>query len=222
MKAIQQNDKPFLFCILVILLFQGTAKGQYEPVAAATQKGVFIYLGARIPKHAYYEVELKSGRDKYTRLATIKAPEDQQAMEARIKDHEVYFENLEPLSKVEKEKLWNYLTRSSSIDSLYIPNLPLLHLAVGTAYLDRQQPGTGKEYQYRVTLYNPEGTRLQQRETNKVTMPARPDMLKPEFKSKRESARQLLLEWYVPEQRQLSSYSVYRRVFGRVISKRPM
>jgi hypothetical protein len=220
MKAIKRYKQELMvsivsFLVIPILIPSSTsAQQQSEPVAVATPKGIFIYLGNVIPKQSYYEVELKSDRNNYTKLATIRVPENQQAMEARIKEHRIYFDNLDPLTEPEEEKLWNYVNTSSSMNSLYIPNLPLMNLVAGTAYFDKQT-NTGKEYQYRVKLYHSDGTLVHQNETNKVRMPSIPNLLKPDFKDKRESTHQVLLQWYVPEQRQLSSYSVFRRVFGQ-------
>ena len=203
--------------LLLTILFPAHSYAQSSeerPAAIATPNGVFIYLGRHIPRASHYELEAKGNRGKYTKAAVIKAPRNQQEMENALIGYQDYFEMLNPLTRSEIDKMWNYLNSNTSMDSLYVPNLPLMHLAAGTAYLDRNATA-GTDFQYRVSLYRSDGTLINRQETNTVRLPPSPDLLKPAFKGARESGHQIMLEWYVPEQRQLSSYGVFRRVFGQ-------
>src|SRR5690606_30913809 len=156
----------------------------------------------------------KGDRGNYTKLSSVKAPRNREAMDSAIVVYASSFEMLSPLTGSERDRMWKYLEKNATMDSLYVPNLPVLHLAAGTAYLDKNIV-SGREFQYRVTLFQPDGTQIHRQETNTVTVPASPDLLKPVFRQVRESGRQIMLEWAVSEQRQLSSYEVFRRTFGQ-------
>src|SRR5690606_38129072 len=175
-----------------------------RPAAISTPNGVFVYLGKNIPKQNYYEVEVKGELGNYTKLSSVKAPRNREGMDSAIVVYASSFEMLSPLTDSERDRMWKYLEKNATMDSLYVPNLPVLHLAAGTAYLDKNI-GSGREFQYRVTLFQPDGTQIHRQETNTVTVPASPDLLKPVFRQVRESGRQIMLEWAVSEQRQLSS-----------------
>lgn len=190
------------------------AQSDDRPAAIATQDGVFIYLGRQIPKEHYYEVEAKDQRGAYKPVGTVRAPVTRTEMENRINDFGPHFGMLAPFTDQEIDRMWRYFSDNATTDSAYAANLPVMHLAIGTAYLDRGV-AEGSARQYRVHLRDANGREISVAESNVVKTPASPDIPKPTLRDVNASAGKIRLEWFVSRQGQLASYNVYRSVFGK-------
>lgn len=203
--------------VMFILMLMTSALGAQpdeRPAAISTPDGVFIYLGRQIPKEHYYELEAKDQRGGYKQVAVIKAPVARAEMEERVKIFSPHFAMLSALTSDEIDGMWAYFADNEIIDSAYAANLPVMHLAMGTAYLDRDVTA-GNVRQYRVRLREAGGREVAVAESNVVRTPASPDIPKPIFRDVAVSGGEIRMDWFVPRQGQLASYNVYRSVFGK-------
>jgi fibronectin type 3 domain-containing protein len=88
-----------------------------------------------------------------------------------------------------------------------------MHLVLGTAFLD-QEAEEGKKYQYMVRKITVDGRQSGEDLSNSVQYTTMTDILQAIFLDKQEGSSKITMRWYVPEQRDLHSFVVYRRVFG--------
>lgn len=214
MRTTITSNACLLCAIMVLMAPMLHAQSNDQPAAIATAEGIFVYLGNQIPKAHYYEVEVNDQRGRYKLISTIKAPATRAEMEERIRTFSPYFGMLTPLTSNDIDKLWQYFSNNTTTDSVYVANVPVMHLAMGTAYFDRDVVDRNAR-QYRVRLRDVNGNEVSVAESNAVTMPATPDIPKPILRDVRAYGREIRLEWFVPRQGELASYNVYRSVFGR-------
>ena len=204
----------FSIILLILLLPAASNAQEQKPTAVSTDKGIWIYLGNEIPDGFQYEVLKKEGSGNFVPIGTTSYPEDARSMVSRMDQYHPMFENLDKPGDAEISLLRDYASRNKTTDSIYIPNLPLMHLAFGTAFFDPEVQ-TGKSYQYQVRKIKDRDSRDWEKSSNTIQYPVPTDILKPAFMDKQEFSSQILLRWFVTEQRHLNSFVVYRRVFGR-------
>lgn len=200
-----------LFSMLMVL----PAISQDEkPSAISTTNGIWIYLGNEIPKDFRYEVFRKEGKGNFNLIGTTSYPSDEKEMKTKVDRYEPMFPALVKLGDREISRMRKFAENNTTTDTIAMNNLPVMHLAFGTAIFDNDvHPGSS--YQYSVRKVTGKDTRVWERQSNAVSFPAKTDILKPVFSNKEESATQILLRWFVPEQKMLNSFSVYRRVYGQ-------
>src|SRR5690606_39599059 len=97
---------------------------------------------------------------------------------------------LTPLTSNDIDKLWQYFSNNTTTDSVYVANVPVMHLAMGTAYFDRDVVDRNAR-QYRVRLRAGNGNEVSVAESNAVTMPATPDIPKPILRDVRAYGREI-------------------------------
>ncbi len=203
-----------LIIITVMFTLPGTSHAQEnEPTAVATEKGVWVYLGSEIPSGFQYQVLKSEGNGDFVPLGTTVFRGDPGTMKATVEKYYPLFGNLDKPADSDLSFLRNYAARSRTTDSVYISNLPLMHLLLGTAFFDPEVTA-GKTYRYRVAKIAGRD-RLWERTSNTVSYPAKPDIPGPRFSSKQEFAAQVVVRWYVAGESSLSSFLVYRRIFGK-------
>jgi len=209
--------KPYIKLLIIItLMFTlcGPSHAQEnEPTAVATEKGMWIYLGNEIPSGFQYQVLKSEGNGDFVPLGTTAYRGAPGTMKTEAEKYFPLFDNLDKPGDDELSYLRNYAARSLTTDSVYISNLPLMHMLLGTAFFDPEVTA-GKTYRYKVTKIAGKD-RLWERTSNRVNFPAETDLLTPQFSSKQEFAAQVVVRWYVSGESSLSSFLVYRRVFGK-------
>jgi fibronectin type 3 domain-containing protein len=184
-----------------------------EPTAVATEKGMWIYLGNEIPAGFEYQVLKSEGNGDFVPLGTTAYRGDTETMKTKVEKYYPFFSNLDKPADSELSLLRDYASRNRTTDSVYISNFSLMHLLLGTAYFDPDVTA-GKRYRYRVEKISGKD-RLWEATSNTVSYPAEPDLPAPRFSSKQEFASQVVVRWYVSGESRLSSFLVYRRVFGK-------
>ncbi len=184
-----------------------------EPTAVATGKGIWIYLGNEIPSGFQYQVLKSEGNGDFVPLRTTAYRGDPGTMKTEAEKYYPLFGNLDKPADNELSFLRDYASRNRTTDSVYIQNFPLMHMLLGTAYFD-QEVSAGKTYRYRVIKMAGKD-RLWERTSNRVNFPAETVLPKPQFSSRQEFAAQVVVRWYVAGGSRLSSFLVYRRVFGK-------
>jgi fibronectin type 3 domain-containing protein len=204
--------------LLIILTLTLTLSGQSpaqenQPTAVATERGVWIYLGKEIPDGFEYQVLKSEGNGDFVPLGTTAYRDDPATMKSAVEKYYPLFGNLEKPSDSELSFLRDYASRSRTTDSVYISNLPLMHLMLGTAFFD-PEVSAGKTYRYRVAKISGRD-RIWESTSNRVNFPPETDLPRPKFDSKQEFASQVVVRWYVTGESSLNSFLVYRRVFGK-------
>jgi len=211
------QKRPYIkLLIIIILMFtlSGLSHAQEnEPTAVATEKGMWIYLGNEIPSGFQYQVLKSEGNGDFVPLGTTAYRGDPGTMKTEAEKYYPLFDNLDRPGDDELSYLRNYASGNKTTDSVYIRNFPLMHMLLGTAFFDPEVTA-GKTYRYRVARIAGKD-RLWERTSNRVNYPAETDLPTPQFSSKQEFAAQVVVRWYVTRQSSLSSFLVYRRVFGK-------
>ena len=207
------------FKIIVSLFFVMAAASparaqENKPVAVSTPNGIWVYLGDEIPKDFRYEVYRKSGREKPVLIGTVTYEPGEAEMKARAEKYNNLFGDLDRLDDSDIARIRSFAGSNTRDDTIAMRNLPVMHLVFGTAFFDSDiKPGV--TYQYLVSKVTGRDNQEWQKESNTALFPAKTDIMKPVFSNKEESASSVLLRWFVPEQRRLNSFAVYRRVYGR-------
>lgn len=211
------HKRPYIKLLIIFTLMftlSGTSHAQEkEPTAVATEKGMWVYLGNEIPSGFQYQVLKSEGNGDFVPLGTTAYRGDQGTMKTVAEKYFPLFDNLDKPDDDALLYLRNYASGSRTTDSVYISNFPLMHLLLGTAFFDPEVTA-GKTYRYRVAKIAGKD-RLWERTSNRVNFPADADLPTPQFSSKQEFATQVVVRWYVPGESSLSSFLVYRRVFGK-------
>ena len=207
-------SKPILlvFSLMITLNMSGQVIKD-KPIAIATAKGVWVYLGNEIPKGFDYQVLRKQGSSNYKAIGVTNYTSDAKELKSRVEKFNGYFSNLDMLNDSDIARILEHARKHKTIDSLVMANFPVSHLAFGTAFFD-PDIAEGVSYQYQVKRQPDSKTAQGEKISNMVQLPAKTDILKPVFKSKQEYSNEVYLQWYVPEQRRLSTFALYRRVFG--------
>ena len=195
-----------------MLYNQSFAQGT-EPTAVATEKGIWVYLGYEIPSDFRYEVLKSEENGDFVPVGTTSCLMDQRTIKTKAEEYYRLFDNLDKLSDDELSYLHDYASVSKTTDSVYISNFPLMHLLLGTAFFDGEV-SAGKTYRYRVARMAGRD-RLWEKTSNSVGYPAKTDISKPVFSSKQEFPSQVVVRWFVTGESSLSSFNLYRRVYGR-------
>ncbi|MFO7654212.1 MAG: hypothetical protein R6X25_10365 [Candidatus Krumholzibacteriia bacterium] len=118
-------------------------------LAVATPRGVWISLGAAIPRDLPYDIARAAGDGEYARLASVDAPGSQADVAARAAAFMPYFEGLPVLAAEAVERMWTYIAGNDDVSRLAEQNVPVAHLVAGTAFLDTTV-AAGAVYRYRV------------------------------------------------------------------------
>ena len=146
-------------------------------------------------------------------MSVIKYNGDLKELKSRAAQYNDAFSDLDKLGEKDIARIREYALKHKIVDSLFMENLPVTNLVMGTAFFDPDVT-EGVAYQYQVKRSPESKTVTGEPISNTVQLPAKTDILKPVFKFKQELADEIYLQWYVPEQRKLSTFALYRRVFG--------
>ncbi len=205
---------PYLIIILLFITITSKTEAQDQnPTAVGTSNGIWIYLGDEIPSDFQYQIFRKQGNGNFNLIGTTRFPADPKTLQTNVEKFNALFENLDKLGDREVAYIQNFASKNKTTDTIIMSNLPVMHLAFGTAYFDSDVK-PGNTYQYRVRKINNQDAQVWERASNILEYPAKTDILKPLFKDKEESTSQIMLRWYVTIQKNLNSFAVFRRVFG--------
>ena len=203
-----------LISIIAMLTMSITSFAQGDqPTAVATEKGIWVYLGNEIPSDFQYRISKSVGGGDFVPVGTTAYKGDQGGLKAGTEKYYPLFENLDKPGDDELSYLRRYASGSRTTDSVYIPNLPVMHLLLGTAFFDGEVTA-GKTYTYRVARMDGRD-RLWEKTSNSAGYPAETDIPEPRFSSKQEFPSQVVVRWFVTGESSLSSFNLYRRVFGK-------
>jgi len=203
--------------VIVMLLFafnafraqaQDEASKQPHAMAIASPKGIWIFLGPSIPKSEAYQVFRASGDPKP--LARSSAPSSREELANRIRHYAPYFKGLAPVDSSGIDRLWNYLQTHDEVTELPAWNIPVSHLALGTAVLDTTATAAKDDtnFRYRIQL----GSATE--ETNRATWPAHSSLPAPKrLKGAQESfdGSRVHLQWLVPVDAEPAGILIRRR-----------
>lgn len=209
--------------IILLLFFTGTgtvltAQKSREgslPVARASEKGIWIYLGNVIPKGFSYTIERKlQNTNRYETIGKTSMAKSLAEMESLNQQWASSFEKLDQLTKKEIQATWNYLQKNKTTDSLRSDNLPVMHLLAGTSFLDTKVQNN-QTYIYRVSNYDENGNLKGTQETPPASWPITPKMPDIRFSHSRYADGKMILEWRLKELKDLAHFNIYRSVSGK-------
>jgi len=160
-----------LISINVMLTLSITSFAQGDrPTAVATEKGIWVYLGNEIPSDFQYRISKSVDGSDFVHVGTTTYRGEEGALKERTEEYYPLFENLDKPGDDELSYLRRYASASRTTDSVYIPNLPVMHLLLGTAFFDGEVT-QGKTYTYSVARM--EGRdRLREMTSNSAGYPA--------------------------------------------------
>ena len=205
-----------LFYIVLLPAYaQDNGQSGDSPIAKPVAHGIWIYLGNRLPKNMEYQIERKKqGSEKYKKIGSTTAPVSESEMEQRQQTYGQYFTTLDPLDQGEINSLWEYFVQHVTTDSIISNNLPMMHLAAGTAFFDNTaDENTG--YVYRVSLLGTDGSKISQQESNVSTSLQENSLPTIYFSSKKYADGKLSLTWGLMDKKEMAHFNVYRTIFGK-------
>lgn len=212
--------------ILVILslayiqLFAQNKKSGTEPVAASAEKGIWIYLGNSIPEDFTYTIERKAkNAGNYDVIGKTTSAKTFSEAESLNQKWSKSFDKLDPLSKKELQREWDYLQRNKTTDSLQSDNLPVMHLIAGTAFLDTTVR-KDQSYSYRISKSDASGNKSESKETPLVTWKPSPAFPAINTSSVKFASGKLVIEWTAKSAMSMAHFNIYRSVFGKNEFKR--
>ncbi|MBN2612962.1 MAG: hypothetical protein JXB00_15510 [Bacteroidales bacterium] len=207
--------RQFLLTILLLNIIITSLSAQVnQSTAVSTVKGAWIFLGNEIPKEFEYHIFKKQRDGNFTLIGKTSYLQNVSDMKTKIAEYNLLFNNLDKPDDRDFAKIRNYASKNNTTDSIIISNLPVMHLALGTAFFD-SEVSSGNTYQYRVVKMKDRDTKVWERNSNILQYPVKVNILQPVFKDKQESGSQIVLRWYVKEQMSLNSFNLFRRVFGK-------
>lgn len=203
----------FIFLVALNTLIVKAQKFE-SPGVVAVEKGLFVYAGGELPKHAYYTIERKADDErKFVAIARLTAPESLAVLHNRGSQASQSFTNLIPLTGNNEKRILNYIQNNVSDDSLYrAENLPIIAIASGTAYLDTLIK-KDKRYQYKISFYK-NGATVFQKELATIQNKVLTNLPKPETLSSDIVNDAVYLEWLIPNKKDMVIFNVYRAYFG--------
>ncbi len=199
---------------LVLLLGAFGARAQNEAskrphaMAVASPRGIWIFLGSAIPKDEPYLVSREaSGQKPFTRSS---APASREELANRIQHFAPYFQGLAQVDSAGIDRLWSYLQAHDDVSRLPAVNIPLSHLALGTAVLDTAATGAkdGASFRYHIQLGNAS------EETQSVTWPPHTSLPAPKLVKSLEGrydGARVRLRWLVPADSEPAGVLIRRR-----------
>jgi fibronectin type 3 domain-containing protein len=208
--------RKFISAIAVLLFTLGALRAQAQDaapkqphaMAVASPGGIWIFLGSAIPKDEAYQVFYDTGDQK--QLAISSAPASREELAQRIRHFASYFRGLAPVDSGGIDRLWEYLQSHDEVTELPAQNIPLSHLALGTAVLDTTatdaKDGTG--FRYRIQLGS------SSEETNRVTWPAQSTLPAPKRVKSAEvsfDGARVHLRWSIPADAKPAGVLIRRR-----------
>ena len=205
----------FLTGSIVTTLAQNNQQVGEVPVAKPVAKGIWVYLGKNIPKNFHYVIERKKeGAQRFEKIGEFTSPASETEMVKRQQLYQQYFESLDALNTTEVNNLWQYLRTHATIDSMYSDNFPMMHLLVGTAWVDTTAENkTG--YVYRIRAVAAENKIISEKETNPSSSLQKVSLPKINFSRKKYADGKVSLTWAVKDKMDMVHFNVYRTVFGK-------
>jgi len=113
-------------------------------------RGLWVYLGAAVPRDAPYVVARADSGGTFTDLARVTAPADAKAAAARAARYARLLPGLPPADAAMVKRIVSYLSSHDDVSHLAEPNVALAYLIAGTAYLDTTA-AAGHAYRYRIS-----------------------------------------------------------------------
>lgn len=184
-------------------------KGAGQPMAAASPHGVWVFLGMALEKDHPYVISRESaggGKSAPQGIGEASAPASRDELARRVRLFAPYFDGLPPVDDAEIDRMWKQVQSGKSVEHFLPVNLPVAHLAFGTAYLDTTVRAGA--YRYRV-----EGGGLKSPvETRDVLFPA--DVRVPSVSGGSGSydGHHINVRWKLPKGAQAGGLIVTRRV----------
>lgn len=179
-------------------------------IANPAPKGVIVYLGVKIPngvKVNSINIERKTDKDNYKRIAEVKAPVAESDYMAKAKDYKKYFPDYTFPSDSMLSAMWVRAVKYGLVDSLGYWGLhPAVRMALGMMYYDLEV----KEqtiYTYKVTL---QGNSNEENTSDTVSFPYHPVYDAPYLYQYEKLKEGLYVKWATVGKNAPDGFKVYR------------
>lgn len=198
-----------LFPVILFALISPVVTAQY-PLAVGSPHGNYIFLDNRIPTGGRFEIfRSESNKDNFQSIGKAEAPNSLDELIIRIRFYDTLFTDLGKYSDKSIIRMWEYISQYAIIDTLPAVNYPVMHLAAGTAFLDRTAK-RGIPYKYRIEEVS-ERSKTSRQITEAVSWPGKPALPTPIANNSNTDHKNVYIDWYISPDPYLYSFSVYRR-----------
>ena len=140
-----------IFMIISLSLLPVAFANAQKPEALAYPNGIYIFCGKEIPRNFYYLIEKQDASGAWAPEAELRAPRNAAALKANLLRLPDFFAATMPLPTDLADMLWERLSLSGSIDSLFVYTAdPKIMAAVGCGWFDDGIAASG-DYRYRIS-----------------------------------------------------------------------
>ncbi len=201
--------RTLLFPVLLLALMPLRVTAQY-PLAAGSPHGNYIFLDNQIPKDGGFEIfRSEDKKSDFQSIGKVEAPKSLDELIVRIRWYDTLFTDMGKYYEKDIIRMWEYISQYALIDTLPPVNYPIMHLAAGTAFLDKTAR-KGILYKYRIERLS-EGSKTSGKITEAVSWPGKPALPIPEVNSTNTDHKNVYIDWHISPDPHLYSFSVYRR-----------
>ena len=198
-----------VFPVLLFALMPQRVNAQY-PLAAGSPHGNYIFLDNRIPRGGGFEIFRSEGKKgDFQSIGKVEAPKSLDELIVRIRLYDTLFTDMGKYSEKDIIRMWEYISQYTIIDTLPPVNYPIMHLAAGTAFLDKTAR-RGIPYKYRIEGLK-ESSKSSGQVTEAVSWPGKPVLPIPEVNRTNTDHQNIYIDWHISPDPYLYSFSVYRR-----------
>jgi fibronectin type 3 domain-containing protein len=183
-------------------------RGVGQPMAAASPRGVWVFLGPDLATQRAYAVSRSSSDAgaSAVKVGDVSAPASREELARRVQRFAPYFDGLAPVTDAEMDRMWQQVQSGKPLEKFIPVNLPVAHLAFGTAFLDTTvTPGT---YRYRVEG-GPRGAAV---DTRDVRFPVKVTLAAVSGPTASFDGRRVNVRWPLPSAAAAAGMIVTRRV----------
>lgn len=216
MKKIFTTISIILFTLLSQQLY---AQEEIYEVANGGPEGIYINLGIDLPLRMNTEQDLSAYRierkladtDEWKIIADYSAPNSQEEFEDRLKSFDAILNSDFTLNDKNISSLWNKIETTHRLDSLgFWSNYLIIRLAAGAVYYD-DSAEEAKEYQYRISSVDNNGSTTNSFLSNFVSYPGYAEFAPLKYINYSIYENALQLQWQTGEGKQPSLIYVYRK-----------
>ncbi len=182
-------------------------RGVGQPMAAASPRGVWVFLGPDLAtRRAYTVSRISAGAGaSAVKVGEVSAPASREELARRVKRFASCFDGLAAIDSANVDRMWQQVQSGKSVEKFIPVNLPVAHLAFGTAFLDTTvTPGT---YRYRIEG-GPRGAAVDTRDVRYPVANALPAVAQPTASF---DGRRVNVKWALPGGAAASGVVVTRR-----------
>lgn len=187
----------FLFSLLTVgVSFMAFA--QSNVIARQGPFGIYLFLGKNIPSGkmvSSYKIERKQGSGDWKQIAEVKCPSAFAVFKARVEAAKSQLPSQPVVSGAKLQQLYETAVRTGTSDSLkaWMLQYPV-KIGLGLLYHDSTAK-TGIGFKYRISSMTSQGTVLETKESDSLSMPYSAVFDEVQLAESSRSAKEVFLKW---------------------------